>query len=348
MPGVAAILIGISFIGLVSLGRADDAESAPLLSADGHQIISLDVRNNAPGLPVMTFYVRYPKGLSPKDKVDGVLAFVTYFTDKKKLEIVAAGPSSENGYFQFADRHKLAVITWTTATMYSLSDSFTKDEDNDGHDPDNSMEACFRTWKVGMDQLCAAYNLPKDGYLIYGYSRGAQWAHRIVLRSPEKFLAVQIHTNSTFAEPTPQASHCLWLLTTGELEYGSTAAKIFYQKAIALNYPIMLRIYPGKGHELYIEEVRLGLTFFEYVLKLRDQQLKNAAAAQANRVSVDSEDQPFALDDSLLADFRNPPFCGDMLNGDVYPAAQAFLLPTSQRVGIPTLELAKSWGYFHP
>jgi hypothetical protein len=327
----------------------DDAGPPPLLSSDGHKIISLDRRNDAPGLPVMTFYVRYPKGLSPKDKVDGVFAYVTYLQEKKNLEAWVKRPSSDDLNFQFADQHKMVIVTWTTATMYSISNSFTDtDNPNDDRDPGNSMEECFRTWKMGMDQLCRDYNLPEDGYLIYGYSRGAQWAHRIVLRSPEKFLAVHIHINSSYAEPTPEASHCLWLLTTGELEHGSTAARIFFHKAQALNYPILLRIYPGKGHEVFPEEVTLGLKFFDYALKLKDQQLKAVAAKQADGVAVVAENQPFVLGDSLLGGFRNPPYYGDMLNGDVYPATQVSILPESQRVGTPNLDIAKVWGYFHP
>lgn len=342
---VATILLGAFLAGMAGLLLADDASPPPLFSADGHKIISLDERNDAARLPVMTFYVRYPKGTSPKDKVDGVFAYVTYLTEKKNLEAWVMRPSSSDLNFQFADQHKLVIVTWTTATMYSIANSFTTDPD-DERDPGNSMEQCFRTWEIGMDRLCRDDNLPKNGYLIYGFSRGAQWSHRIVLRSPERFLAVHIHINSSFAEPTPEASHCLWLLTTGELEHGSTAARIFYHKAQALNYPILLRIYPGRAHEVFPEEVTLGLKFFDYALKLRDQQLKTISAKQA--VSSDSDSQPLVLDESLLGDFRKPLFYGDMLNGDVYPSTQVSILPESQRVGIPDLGIAKSWGYFHP
>ncbi len=84
------------------------------------------------------------------------------------------------------------------------------------------------------------------------------------------------------------------------------------------------------------------------MLQLRDQQLKVLAAKKVDSISIDSEDQPFVLDDSLLQDFRHPPYYGDMLNGDVYSASKASLLPELQRVGIPTRSLAESWGYFHP
>ena len=339
--------LGASLIGMSGWLKADDAGPPPLLSSDGHKIISLDVPNDVASLPVMTFYVRYPKGLSPKDKVDGVFAYVTYLTEKKNLEAWVKRSSKEDENFLFADQHKLAVVTWTTATEYSIAESF-NDDTSDERDPYNSMEACFRTWKIGMDRLCRDYGLPESGYLMYGYSRGAQWAHRIALRCPERFLALHIHINSSFEEPTANASHCLWLVTTGELEHGNKAARIFFHKAQALNYPILLRIYPGKAHEVFPEEVTLGLNFFGYVLQLRDQQVKLAAAKQADRASDETDNQPFVLDDSLLGDFRKPPFYGDMLNGDVYPATQGSILPNSQKVGIPSLDIAKSWGYFHP
>jgi predicted esterase len=338
--------LGVCIPGAALSLEAEDASPPSLMSSDGHKIISLDIPNDAPGLPVMTFYVRYPKGLSPKDEVEGVFADVTHYSLKKNVEDWVKRPSTIDTNFQFADQHKLAIVTWTTATEYSLANSFDEDE-ADERESDNSMEDCFRTWKIGMERLCHDYGLPESGYLMYGYSRGAQWAHRIALRCPEKFLAVHIHINSTFEEPTADASHCLWLVTTGELEHGCPAAGVFFHKAQALNYPIMLRIYPGRAHEVFPEEVSLGLKFFNYVIQLRDQERKIQADQQMGLTADDSNNPPFVLNDSLLTAFRKPPFYGDMLNGDVYPAAQAALLPASGRVGIPTLDIAKSWGYFH-
>jgi len=346
VPCFATVLLGAS-LALPGWLLADDPAPPPILSQDGHKIVSLDVRNDVPSMPTITFFLRYPKGLSPKDKVEGVFADVTHLTLKQSLQAWVKRASKDDANFQFADDHKLVIVTWTTATMYSIADSFTVDPEEE-RDPNNSMEDCFRTWKIGMDRLCRDYGLPTSGYLIYGYSRGAQWAHRIVLRSPEKFLAVHIHINSSYAEPDPKASHCPWLLTTGELEHGNKAARIFYQKGLALNYPILLRIYPGKAHEVFPEEVNLGLKFFEYALELKDQQLKVLAAKEATSLTTSSSDQPFVLDESLLEAFRHPAYYGDMLNGDVYPASQISILPEFQRVGIPTVDIARAWGYFHP
>jgi predicted esterase len=346
LPGFIIILLVVLIESSASLS-ADDAGPPPLVSKDGHKIVSIDVPNDVSSMPVMSFFVRYPKGLSPKEKVAGVFAYVTYLTEKKNLQQFATADSATDVNFKFADDHNLAIVTWTTATMYSTADSFDLNPIEE-RDPYNSMEDCFRTWKVGMDRLCRDYGLPTSGYLIYGYSRGAQWAHRIVLRSPEKFLAIHIHINSSYAEPTPEASHCLWLVTTGELEHGNKAARLFYQKGMALNYPILLRIYPGKAHEIFPEEVTLGLKFFDYALQLKDQQLQATAAKEAATVASTSPDQPFVLDESLLQDFRHPPYYGDFLNGDAYPTSQASVLSESQRIGIPTVDIAKAWGYFNP
>ncbi len=348
---VVAVICGLS----VQVQAANPVPPPPVVppavppaAPSGPTVVTLDERNTIPGLPVMTFFVRYPKGMTSKDKVNGVFANVTHLTQKATLEKWIKRPSSSDLNFQFADKYKLAVVTWTTATMYSISDSFVVDADEE-RNPDNSMEQCFRTWKIGMDRLCRTYGLPENGYLIYGYSRGAQWAHRIALRSPEKFVAVHIHINSSYAEPSPEAAHCLWLLTTGELEHGNKAARLFFQKGLALNYPILLRIYPGKAHENFPEEEILGVKFFEYALKLKSQQLEADLAKMSSiRSAVPESALPMILDESLFGDFRHPPYVGDMLNGDVYPKAKEELLPESQRVGIPTTEIAKSWGYFHP
>jgi hypothetical protein len=340
------IFLGI-LLTLASPLKADEAGPPPLLSQDGNKIISLDIKNEIPSFPVISFFVRYPKGLSPGDKVQGVFAYVIYLSDKTSLQNWIETPSSNDVYFKFADEHKLALITWTTTTMYSISNSFTLDSD-DEREPSNGMEQCFRTWEIGIKEVCRHQNLPDSGFLMYGLSRGAQWAHRIALRDPARFIAIQIHVNSSFAEPTPDASHCLWLLTTGELEHGSQAARVFYQKALALNYPILLRIFSGKGHEAFPEEMQLGLKFFDYALKLKARQLALNSQGLQGADSPIPEDKPLIFDDSLLKDFRQSPFCGDMLNGDVYPATEVSFVPESQRVGIPDLAVAKSWGYFHP
>jgi hypothetical protein len=342
-----AICLCVVFVGIGSRLKADNSSKPPLVSSDGHKIVSEWVRNDAPNLPVMTFYVRYPTGLSPGDKVKGVFADVIWLSEDADLRQWIERPSEADPNFQFADQHHLAIVTWTTATEYSIADSFTGDA-REETDPGDSMEQCFRTWKIAMDRICRNYNLPSDGYLIYGESRGAQWAHRIVLRDPDKFLAIHINVNSSFEQPNSDASRCLWLVTTGELEHGSSAAQVFFHDAQALNYPILLRIYPGKAHEVFPEEVTLGLKFFDYALKLKDTQIKLAASQQASGVTTDTGDQPFVLDESLLSGFRQPPFYGDMINGDVYPTALSDLVPASQRVGLPNLDIAKDWGYFHP
>jgi len=343
---LAALILGAVIAGFTNLAVGDETDPPPVVSSDGNKIISFDIVNETPNLPVMTFFVRYPKGIDPKGQVDGVFQYVTCLTKKDNLAAWISRSSDQDMIFHFADLHHLALVTWTTDTMYSISDSFTT-ESSEESEPSNPMEQSFRTWKRAMNRLSHDYSFPSNGYLIYGSSRGGQWAHRIVLRAPDKFLAVHIHINSSFQEPTPEASHCLWLLTTGELEHGMAAAKIFYQKALALNYPIMLRIYPGKGHEDFPEEQQLDVAFFEYVLKLRDEENK-LTAGRLDAPSSFADASPFVLDDSLMADFQKPHFYGDMLNGDVYSAAHADLVPDSQRVGIPDLGIAKLWGYFHP
>ncbi len=90
---------------------ADDAGPPPIISSDGHKIVSLAVENNVPGLPVMTFYVRYPKGTSPKDEVEGVFADVTWLTEKKNLEAWVKRPSGLDPNFQVADQHRLVIVT---------------------------------------------------------------------------------------------------------------------------------------------------------------------------------------------------------------------------------------------
>ncbi|MEM6821806.1 MAG: hypothetical protein AAF558_07710 [Verrucomicrobiota bacterium] len=329
----------LSFVGTI-LALACAASELPAKNV----VVTHEERSRLEKLPEMVFVVRYPKGKQVGDPVSGMVADITFEGDPKKIIQRLSGPA-QTPLFKFAEKHQLAVVSWTTTTVYSIAESFKWSEEQ-ARARDNKMEVAAREWEDGMYDLCKKYKLPKDGYLMYGLSRGAQWAHRIALRYPEYFLAVHAHVNSSYETPVENANICLWLITTGELEWGFPAAKQFYRMAQKLNYPIVFKAQPNLGHQGSREISELGVAFFEYALELRKRyaDLKQAVADDPFKSHVRFPKLGFP--EELLKGFVDPPFYGDLINEDVVKAEEKNRIPEDLRVGLPSKNVAKAYGYF--
>jgi len=277
--------------------------------------------------------------------VEGVMASVTHMQQPKSVSDFIKRPVESDGRFAFAERNKLAILSWTTNTVYSASQSFTETP-REAENPNDNMEKSFRAWSKGIKRMGKEYGMPQHDFLIYGYSRGAQWSHRLAIRDPKRFAAVHIHVNSSFAEPSKEASGCLWLVTTGELEYGAPAAREFYMKGLAMDFPIMLRIYPNLGHATSNQEARLGIRFFEYALsRLKD---KNAqiTALEGDAFAKPKLKELASFHRATLEGFVKPSFYGDAVNGDVVPVEKAKMIPEADRIPLPDKAIAEVWGYY--
>ena len=288
------------------------------------------------------FYIRMPQSLQSGEQVRGVLVFMTYISKPAELKKWLLG---KNGHplVLFAEKHKLAVVTSTTATVYSISNSF-NDKSRNRFTLDNDMERSARAWNRAMKVICQKYQLPEQDFLAYGISRGAQWVHRLALREPQRFLAIHAHVNSSYEEPIAQAKTVLWLITTGDREYGYPAARAFYQKCRTLGYPIVFKAQGNLGHESSPEIERLGVVFFEYALTLKQEKDRLIEEKKENSF-VEHEIPVKGLPAQVIKDFYEAPYVGDLLNGDVYPAKYADRIPEKLRVPVPCLELARVWGY---
>jgi hypothetical protein len=287
------------------------------------------------------FFIRMPQSLKKDEQVRGVLVDLIYLRDPVALKKWLVG--NNGALVQFAEKHKLAVLTSTTATIYSIADSFNQ-TDRKRFTLDDNMERSARAWNRALNVICKTYNLPDRDFLMYGISRGAQWAHRLALREPQRFLAVHAHVNSSYEEPVAQANTLLWLITTGDREYGYPAARAFYEKCRTMGYPILFKSQGNLGHDSSPEIERLGICFFEYALQLKEERDRLVAEKQQDEFAP-HEIPKKGFPPQVIKNFFDPPYVGDLLNEDVYPAASASRIPEKLRVAIPTLEIAKAWGY---
>ena len=298
-------------------------------------IIQRSVHTNIKAEPEIHLYFRLPLGVQEGRPVAGVLAFCTWEQEPRTL--IGHLKNRRDALVKFADAHDLAMITWNTATVWNKQKSFDEMSWVENARIDRDFDVLASAWDRGIRTLCRENNLPDNDFLLYGISRGAQWAHRLALRKPERFLAVHIHINSSYDKPTPAAKRCLWLQTTGELEAGYAAARRFYADCLQLGYPIIFKAGENLGHASSPQIEALRGRFFEYALMVK-------AARDTLLKGKPSLNRGAAPDLLTLGGFRSPPYVADYLNQEVFPIAKADLVPPALRVAIPNQQLAKAWG----
>ncbi len=330
---------------------ADWAALMPSSAVSGPvTILQRSVPTRNPKQPTLQLYLRLPRS-ADKQPITGILAFCTWEQDQaailSKLDIQAddkpvdlPGPAAlVRSIVRYAEDHRMAVLTWGTAEVWDNHMNTEELEHEKQRQFDRNFDLLANAWERGVKELSKeAGGVPTNNMLLYGMSRGAQWAHRLALRKPDYFLAVHVHIPSTFDKPTPEANKPLWLLTTGELEYGFEGAKAFYQECRALDYPIIFKAIEGLGHQGSAIADSLGLRFFDYALSVK---------AQREKYQVDSKDTLFRFmkreRGPWLQSFRQPEYFGDFVNQDYYPLAQAEMVPKNFRVPLPNKILADAW-----
>jgi hypothetical protein len=201
-----------------------------------------------------------------------------------------------------------------------------------------SFDFLSDAWARGVKEFGIEAGIPQNDFLLYGISRGAQWAHRLAIRKPEYFLAVHVHVPSTFDKPLPNANGPLWLVTTGELEYGYERAKTFYSECKGMGYPMIFKAFVGLGHAGSPLADALGIKFFDYALTVQSQ--RDEHEKWRDRLTKKTT---VTTKDPWLKDFKIPAFYGDIVNQEAFPIAQAQMIPLALRVPLPNKDLAEAW-----
>ena len=193
----------------------------------------------------------------------------------------------------------------------------------DAAEQDRKMSGLARDWSQAARRLAAKYDLPLEGWLLYGMCGGAQFAHRLALREPRLFRAVHAHYGGSYDTPTAQGRSVLWLVTTRADEPVYVEAQKFYRECVAADYRIILKGVRSDQETLAGTSANLlgssplqelSRRFFEYAL-----------------------DHPDALELPAA-------YVADYVNEFVLPAGEAGWIPKEQKIWLPTRELAEAWG----
>lgn len=277
------------------------------------------------------FSLRMPPGwkagnsATGPDKVRGVLCTLRWFD---KPESVHALVAKRNAYTDFADRNGLALLSWNRLKFYTTGVSNDEMDEKADDRWSEKFDIAAREWEKGIKRLVREYGIPERDYLLHGFSGGAQTAHRLALRKAQYFSAIHIHVNSSYDKPGVSGKDMIWLLTTGEREYGYRASQRFYYEGLENGYSMVYKVGVALGHSTSPQIDRLGFAFFNYALRyLPDYR----------------EKQPVRKGD-MHALLRRPPYVGDWLNQEFVAANRAHLIQGRYQTALPTLEIARIWG----
>jgi predicted esterase len=296
-------------------------------------LIEETVESDNPRYPTFTLILHLPHGVTDPRQVSGVLA-VCLFADSVgtiRDTLNAIQPENDpNLVFAFAESHHYAILAWGARWVWSSYDNFDEMDKKEAQEWNDDFEKLASAWDHGVQDLTAKYGIPDHDYLMYGLSSGGVWVHRLALHKPGRFLAVCMHIADTYEAPTPEANHIQWLLTTGELDGGCDKARRFYTAAMAFHYPIVFKSFIGLGHANSPLADQLAISFFNYVLSLKP---KNPSG---NDLSAEAP----PLDTS---GYFSPPYYGDLMNQEMFPADQKSMIPPGFLVPLPTKEIADAW-----
>lgn len=268
----------------------------------------------------------------PVDPEDRQLA------DCRALVGSLAGRVYQNNLVKFADRHQLAILAWGARRLWDPKLSFDEQTKKINREMDDTFDDVAKAWEKGVDKLSKQYGFPNRNFLLTGQSGAAQYACRLALRVPDRFLAVRVHIPSSFDRPTPEACRVLWLLTTGEKEGGYPAAKRFFNDCKQLGYPMIFKAIPGLGHQGSRVADELALEFFEYALTLKGERERLAQESQKTLVQ-----QSIGRPEPWPSSFKVPKSVGDILNQDIFPHEDAEIVASEFQVALPTESIARAW-----
>lgn len=289
--------------------------------------------------PELNLFVRIPGTNSGETAgVRGVLCFCTWQQEDTSLLNRLKKP--DDPLVTFADRNRLAVITWNTAALLPPGTPVQGLDEVAERELNAKFDRIGKAWLEGVKKVCRTYKLPDRDFLIHGISRGSSYVHRLVLRYPESFLAAHTHIASHYDPPHAKASNVLWLLTTGEIDGGYGATREFYKKAQELNCPVLFKAGPSLGHAMRDDIEGLSLEFFDYALMLQRQ----AAEWRANPPKDRGDTSKLTAADLFRERMSYAAWFGDFINHEVYPKNEGEWIPESQRILLPTEALANAWG----
>ena len=289
-------------------------------------VIERVVKTKLKNYEQITLFLRMPKESPPAGVM--CLSLLANNPTEVRERIRTGDPARSGAAFEFAAEHNLAVIAWGARNLWDPSRNWDELPRAAAKRIDADFDLVAAAWDSAVDYFVKTYNIPSSGYLMCGMSGAAQYAQRLALRRPGRFLAVHVHIASSFDIPVKNGASVLWCVTTGENEMGYARSLRFFRAARDLRYPIVYKAYPGLGHESNGQTSAFGLECFEYALAEQARARNRAGGKGA------APDWP--------AIFAASDLVADVYNQVVYPKADYSCVPPEFRMYIPSA-LRDAW-----
>lgn len=304
-------------IRLAALATVVFLASAALSAAD---VVSHAVKPRLKGYEQLTLFLMMP----PDGRADGVfcLSLLAKNADDVRAQLQgSSGRRSVDLALDFARMHNLAVVAWGAHRLWDPTRNWDELPRSKARKIDSDFDHVAKAWDMGIDFFVKKYGIPASGYLMMGSSGAAQYAQRLALRRPERFLAVHIHIASSFDLPVKEGASLLWCVTTGENEMGYERSRRFFRAARDKSYPIVYKAIPGLGHAGSAKATGIGFTCFDYALEeqARAKRLKGGKPAKPNWGAI----------------FSSASYVADIFNQAVYPKSDEMCVPTEFRMPLP-------------
>ena len=120
--------------------------------------------------PEIKLLLRVPEGHTPENPTaEGVLAFCT--GQKEDASLRNRLLNDNDPLVLYAKRHKFALLTWNTATLWKTGKSFDQISRSERMAQERTFSAVTRAWERGVDQLCKDRNLPQTGSSLRHFAR---------------------------------------------------------------------------------------------------------------------------------------------------------------------------------
>jgi hypothetical protein len=176
-----------------------------------------------PDYPKFTLFLHLPHGITNPHDVKGVFAQCMLANSVQAIRdtLNKIDPYDDHySMYAYAESHQMAVLAWGGGR--GADGGAGANYDQLDKDQLKYSEASFQqiadAWDRAVQALVHDYGMPDHDFLMNGWSSAGEWADRLALHKPDRFRAVHIHVASKYDAPNPNASHVLWLLTSGELD----------------------------------------------------------------------------------------------------------------------------------
>ena len=315
--------------GPYGVNRAVAVAAAFLFSAASFasEIVSHTVKTNLRDYEQLTLFLMMP----PEGRAEGVFCLSLLAKHQDDVRAQLKGTSKRRPVdraLDFARERRFAVVAWGARRLWDSTRNWDELPRSEANRIDARFDKVANAWNAGINFFVKKYGIPPSGYLMMGSSGAAQYAQRLALRRPERFLAVHAHIASSFDLPVKGGASLLWCVTTGENEMGYERSRRFFRAARDLSYPIIYKAYPGLGHEGSAKVTELGFTCFEFALE---------ELARATRLNGGK----FAKPDWANV-FKSSEYVADVFNQSVYPKADAICVPPEFRMFLPAA-IREAW-----